>query len=75
MLGRRWNWRGLGILFPLLFDIDGYLKRYVGGLVVYSTRIDAYRPSRETDDLGVSFTVCRLTQVRTMNRKYLTSVK
>ncbi|WP_265508799.1 hypothetical protein, partial [Paracoccus rhizosphaerae] len=26
------------ILFPVLFDIDGYLKRYAGGLVVIRLR-------------------------------------
>jgi hypothetical protein len=31
--GRREIGAWSGILFPLLFDIDGYLKRYAGGLV------------------------------------------
>ncbi len=34
------------ILLSLLFDIDGYLKRYAGGLVAQATRIVAYRVSR-----------------------------
>ena len=32
--GRRESDAGSAILFLLLFDIDGYLKGYVGGLVV-----------------------------------------
>ncbi|MFV0303838.1 MAG: hypothetical protein ACK5IP_23710 [Paracoccus sp. (in: a-proteobacteria)] len=43
--GRQRKDAASAILFPLLFDIDGYLKGYVGGLVVV---IDdwtfAYRP-------------------------------
>ena len=56
--GRRESGAGSVILFPLLFDIDGYLKGYVGGLVVCSTGKLAYRPARVLpDDAGVSFTV------------------
>ena len=57
------------ILVPLLFDIAGYLKGYAGGLVVFrlgSLRIGLV--GSDPDDPGVSFTVCRLTRVRTMNR-------
>ena len=56
------------IFVPLLFDIDGYLKRYVGGSIVDTIESFTYRPSSASDDLGVSFTVCRLTQVRTIDR-------
>jgi hypothetical protein len=42
------------ILFPLLFDIDGYLKGYVGGLVVFSTGKLAYRLSRGDPMMRVS---------------------
>ena len=47
-----------------LFDIANYLKRYVGGLVVFDDLADAYRVSRDcvvrhgTDDGIESFTVC-----------------
>ena len=44
-MGRNWL-----ILFPLLFDIDGYLKRYAGGLVAQATADLAYRLSSFGDD-------------------------
>lgn len=49
----------------VLFDIDGYLKRYAGGLVVFDTdrSISAFQLSGgdvRGDDEGVSFTVWRL---------------
>ncbi len=54
--GRRKKDAPSAILFPLLFDIMDYLKGYAGGLVVFRRKF-AYRPTRETDDVGVSFTV------------------
>ena len=32
------RWRGLVVLFPVLFDIARYLKGYAGGLVVFRSR-------------------------------------
>ena len=56
------------ILVLLLFDIDGYLKGYVGGLVVYSTGKLAYRLSRGDPMMRVSASLfVGFTQVRTMN--------
>ena len=49
-----------------------YLKRYVGGLVVFDDLADAYRVSRdcaakhETDDGIESFTVCGFLVVSTI---------
>ena len=59
--GRRKKDAASAILFPLLFDIDRYLKRYVGGLAVIRRWILTYRRSRDfgLDDERVSFTVCR----------------
>ncbi len=52
------------ILFPLLFDIIGYLKGYAGGLVVQSTDdLHIGLVGDFPDDPGVSFTVCRFTRV------------
>ncbi|WP_207303076.1 hypothetical protein, partial [Paracoccus sediminis] len=52
--GRRESGAGSVILLLLLFDIDGYLKGYVGGLVVCSIERLAYRLSRGDPMMRVS---------------------
>ena len=66
--GRRESGACFVILFLLLFDIDGYLKGYVGGLVVCSTGKLAYRPGRREPMIRVSASLfVGFTRVGTIN--------
>ena len=61
------DWRFSGDFVPLLFDIDSLSEEICGRSGRHTTKKFAYRPISASDDMGVSFTVCRLAQARTMN--------